>query len=303
MDIEEIREAEPRFNVDFEEEIREKKLTSEAVSAFQKVIYAYFRKHGRRLPWRETNDPYHILVSEIMLQQTQVERVTEKYEEVIKAFPDFSSLARAPLHEILKLWQGLGYNRRAIALKKIAETVVAEYDGSLPSHPDILISLPGIGRYTASAIAAFAFNQPTVIIETNIRTVFIHFFFQERNEIKDTEILPLVETTIDRTNPRMWYYALMDYGAMLKKQYQNPNRRSVHYHKQAPFEGSNRQLRGLILKELTRARSMSERELVEALKKEPERIKEMLIQLQKEGFIQKNGINYQIIACQPEEYS
>jgi len=295
MDFEEIAQAERTFGSDFEQSIREKLLTSDAVFAFQKIIYAYYHEHARRLPWRETNKPYHILVSEIMLQQTQVERVTEKYDEFIKAFPDFHAVAKAPLQEILKVWQGLGYNRRAIALKKSAELVVTTYNGTLPSRPDVLMTLPGIGRYTASAIATFAFNQPTVFIETNIRTVFIHFFFQNRSGIKDSEILPLVEQTLDTSNPRTWYYALMDYGAMLKKRYQNPNRKSAHYHKQTPFKGSNRQLRGMILQALTRGPGMSERELIQTLKMDPERVKSTLIHLHDEGFIKKNAKSYRIV--------
>ena len=269
-------------------------LTAAAIRRFQNRIYAHYHEHGRKLPWRETSNPYHILISEIMLQQTQVERVTGKYVEFISAFPDFHALAQAPLQKILTVWHGLGYNRRALALKKIAEIVVTSYNGSLPSSPEVLQTLPGIGTYTASALAAFAFNQPTVFIETNIRTVFIHFFFQNKSGVKDSELRPLVETTLDASHPRRWYYALMDYGVMLKKQYKNTNRRSAHYHKQTPFKGSNRQLRGMILKMLTHETSMSERELVHTLKTEPSRVKDILIQLQTEGFIRKNGTNYLI---------
>jgi len=294
MKIEELAEAESTFVSEFGQSTSKKVLTGAAIHAFQDIIYAYYQNHGRRLPWRETNDPYHILVSEIMLQQTQVERVIEKYEEFIKAFPDFHSLAQAPLHTILEVWQGLGYNRRAIALKKIAEIVVSTYGGMLPSRPEVLMTLPGIGRYTASAIATFAFNQPIVFIETNIRTVFIHFFYQNQSNVKDSELLPLVEQTLDTANPRIWYYALMDFGAMLKKRYQNPNRRSAHYHRQTPFKGSNRELRGLILKALTRQTSISEHELVETLTLDPERIKSALIQLHDEGFIKKSGNTYRI---------
>ncbi len=275
------------------EQLGDKGTLSEAdIHAFQTIIYAYYNERGRQLPWRETSDPYHILVSEIMLQQTQVERVTEKYDTFIKAFPDFQALAQAPLHEILRVWQGLGYNRRAIALKKIAEIVVTTYNGRLPSDPEVLKTLPGIGKYTASAIVTFAFNHQTVFIETNIRTVFIHFFFPDKSEIKDSVILPLVEQTCNRSNPRAWYYALMDYGAMLKKQYQNPNRKSAHYHKQTPFKGSNRELRGMILKSLTRHSIMSERELVQTLGIDLRRIKNILSPLQDEGFIRRNGSEY-----------
>ncbi|HID20498.1 MAG TPA: A/G-specific adenine glycosylase [Methanophagales archaeon] len=294
MGVEENSRAERALISDFALSIRKNKLTADAIHAFQNSIYAYYHEYGRKLPWRETNNPYHILVSEIMLQQTQVERVIEKYNEFITAFPDFHSLAQAPLQEILKVWHGLGYNRRALALKKIAEIVVTTYNGTLPSSLDVLMKLPGIGKYTASAITTFAFNHPTVFIETNIRTVFIYFFFHDKDEINDSEIVPLVEKTLDTEHPRTWYYALMDYGVMLKKQYQNPNRRSAHYHKQTPFKGSNRQLRGMILKALTRESSMSERELVQTLKTDPERVKSILVQLQNEGFIRKSRNNYRI---------
>lgn len=269
-------------------------LPEAVVRTFQNLVYAYYENHGRKLPWRETRDPYRILVSEIMLQQTQVERVIGKYEAFIDAFPDFHALAQAPLQEILQVWQGLGYNRRAIALKRIAEIVVANYQGMLPSQPDELVKLPGIGSYTASAIAAFAFDLPVVFIETNIRTVFIRCFFHDRSEVSDSEIRPLIDQTLDTAHPRTWYYALMDYGAMLKQQHPNPSRKSAHYHKQAPFKGSNRELRGMILRTLTRERALSERKLIQTLAMEPERVKRTLTQLQDEGFIKKHGNRYSI---------
>jgi A/G-specific adenine glycosylase len=229
-----------------------------------------------------------------MLQQTQVERVIEKYQRFISAFPDFSSLSQASLHDILSIWQGLGYNRRAIALKQIAHEVITKYDGILPFSADILIQLPGIGKATASAIAAFAFNQPAVFIETNVRRVFIHFFFQDRDNVKDSELLPLIERALDQDNSRQWYYALMDYGVMLKKAFGNPNRKSFHYQRQTPFQGSQRQLRGLVLKVVLQAPKITETDIVKNLKKEPEKIKDVIEQLQKEGFIRKERNTYSI---------
>ena len=143
---------------------------------FRKMVLTYYADHGRDLAWRTTTDPYRILVSEIMLQQTQVERVTVKYPAFIAAFPDFPSLAGAPLSDVLAVWQGMGYNRRAISLQKCARRVVEEYDTSLPQDPEVLETFPGIGRATAASICAFAFNMPVIFIETNIRRVFIHFF-------------------------------------------------------------------------------------------------------------------------------
>lgn len=269
-------------------------LTPEAIAAFQEVIYHHYRQHARQFPWRRTDNPYHILVSEIMLQQTQTDRVLEKYEPFLRAFPDFPSLAKAPLKEVLKIWQGLGYNRRALALKKIAQRVAAEFHGNLPSRVEVLMTFPGIGRTTSSAVVTFAFNKPTVFIETNIRRVFIHFFFQNQANIKDSEILPVVEKTLDTSKPREWYYALMDYGAILTNKHGNPNRRSAHYRKQGRFQDSNRQIRGMILKALIKESPISEAELVQRLKFSPARVKPNLIQLQKEGFIRNRGNRFAI---------
>jgi len=265
-----------------------------AIRKFQREIYRHYCEHGRKMPWRMTYDPYCILVSEIMLQQTQVQRVMGKYEQFTKVFPDFPSLTRSPLRLILREWQGLGYNRRAIALKQIAQRVVKEFHGNLPASVETLTTFPGIGRATASAITAFAFHEPTVFIETNIRRVFIHCFFHDKSNIKDTEILPLVEKTLDTSNPREWYYALMDYGVMLKQKYENPNRRSAHYQRQSPFQGSNRQVRGMILKVLTRESCVSEPEIVQKLQIIPEKVKKNLNQLLKEGFIKRRRGKYTI---------
>jgi len=264
------------------------------VQTFRKSIWDYYENHGRTLPWRNTRNPYHILVSEIMLQQTQVGRVIEKYEQFLSAFPDFTSLAQAPLRKVLAIWQGMGYNRRAIALKRIAVEVMTSYNGILPSSEEILLKLPGIGKATASSIAAFAFNTPSVFIETNIRRVFIHFFFDDRENIRDADILPLVAKTLDTTNPREWYYALMDYGSLLKTTTQNPNRKSAHYTRQPSFEGSRRQLRGKILKMILANLSITESSLVNHAGQSPEIIREVLRQLQKEGFITKTGKRFAV---------
>jgi A/G-specific adenine glycosylase len=274
--------------------ISTQKASAAGIKRFQKTIWEHYRKDARILPWRKTRNPYRILVSEIMLQQTQVERVKEKYQTFIRQFPDFASLAKAPLTDVLSTWQGLGYNRRAIALKQIAQAVISKYDGILPSSVDMLLQLPGIGKATASAVAAFAFNQPTIFIETNIRRVFLHFFFHDRLNVHDRELLPLVEKSVDQSNPREWYYALMDYGAMLKKQVVNPNRRSLHYQRQAPFEGSQRQLRGFILREILEAPGLTESAIIKKCKKEPHEVQDVLEQLRQEGFIRKIKNRYVI---------
>jgi A/G-specific adenine glycosylase len=257
------------------------------IVSFQQLIYGYYREHGRSLPWRETFDPYAILVSEVMLQQTQVDRVREKYRAFLAAFPGFADLARAELSQVLSVWQGLGYNRRAVSLRLCAQAVVERFAGSLPEKIEDLESLPGIGPYTARAVAAFAFGRSMPFIETNIRSVFIHHFFPDRDAVKDSEILPLVECTLDSQRPRDWYYALMDFGAWLKKTRGNPSRMSAHHVRQSPFRGSNREQRSLILRSILAAPGVTEAELVKALAGEAASVSRNLMQLECEGFIRQ----------------
>lgn len=217
--------------------------------AFTKQLYSFFKENKREFPWRKTSDPYRIMVSEYMLQQTQVSRVTEKYPLFLKTFPTIESLSSASKKEVLHAWQGLGYNRRALYLHTAAKKIVQEWKGSVPKDPSVLQTLPGIGENTAGSICAFAFNLPVIFIETNIRSVFIHTFFKERETVDDTEIIPLIEKTIDTKNPKKWYSALMDYGTYLKKQQNNPSRKSIHHIKQSSFKGSIREIRGYIIKQ------------------------------------------------------
>ncbi|HSW64445.1 MAG TPA: winged helix-turn-helix transcriptional regulator [Dissulfurispiraceae bacterium] len=268
---------------------------AESIRSFRRTVRAFYQKNRRDMPWRETADPYHIVVSEIMLQQTQVERVHDKYLFFVKALPDFSSLAQAPLQQVLALWQGLGYNRRAIALKKIAGLIISQFDGELPSSVDMLRRLPGIGHATASSIAAFAFNVPTAFIETNIRRVFIHHFFDDRLDVHDSEIMPLVSAALDRRNPREWYYALMDYGSALKKQIPNPNRRSVHYVRQSRFEGSSRQKRGAVLKFLLNHPGCSADDIADRLGIAPADILHILQKLVAENFLAYIRKRYHVV--------
>jgi A/G-specific adenine glycosylase len=270
-------------------------LTDEAIAAFQKHVLSFYERHGRHeMLWRHTDDPYRILVSEIMLQQTQVERVAVKYPAFIEAFPDAAALARAPQSTVLAAWLGMGYNRRAIALKKCAEKMADEFGGTLPRDPEVLATFPGIGPATASSICAFAFNQPVVFIETNIRRVFIHSFFPDKESVTDKEILPLVERALDRDEPRVWYWALMDLGTELKKQMPNPNRKSAAYTKQAPFEGSDRRIRGMILKFLIEKSPSREKAIVDCVREEPARVRRILAALEKEGFIRKSKTGYRL---------
>ncbi|MCX6688331.1 MAG: A/G-specific adenine glycosylase [Methanoregula sp.] len=265
-------------------------LTDDECRSFQQEVLSFYQVHGRHdMCWRHTTDPYQIVVSELMLQQTQVERVSIKFPRFIARFPDFATLAAAPLHEILTIWQGMGYNRRALYLKRCAEIVTHDHHGVLPADVEALVTLPGIGRATASSIAAFAFNMPVVFIETNIRRVYIHHFFPERETITDNEILPLVAQTLYRKNPRVWYWALMDWGAALKKTITNPNRRSAHYTRQAPFAGSDREIRGRIVRQLVTGAGMNEDELLVYLKEDAGRVGEILATLEREGLVVREG--------------
>lgn len=254
-------------------------------ATFSAIVKNYYKKYGRDLPWRHTTDPYRIVVSEIMLQQTQVSRVLIKYPEWLKKFPTWKSLALASTADVIKSWQGLGYNRRALALKKIAEKVVGEYKDRLPNNPEVLETFPGIGPATARSICAFAFNLPVVFIETNIRRVYIHHFFGDQLKVADTELLPLIEKTLDRKNSREWYWALMDYGSYLVKQVENPNRKSKHYSKQSKFEGSRRQVRGEILKLLKFQSSVTVQQVEKLFPERYGEVEAAFRQLVQEGFI------------------
>lgn len=228
-------------------------LTAEERREFQNTILSHYELHGRDFPWRNTQNPYEILVSEIMLQQTQTDRVVPKYIAWLRKFPSVRELASASLCDVLAAWNGLGYNRRARFLQETCKIIDSDYDGKFPEDPAVLVSFPGIGNYTAKAVATFSFNRPEIFIETNIRSVFIFFFFADEKNVSDAELLPLIEQVVDYENPRIWYYALMDYGAVLKRHVKNPNRQSRHYSKQSKFDGSFRQARGAVIRCLTSA--------------------------------------------------
>jgi len=260
-------------------------LTSGEASTFRRTVYDYYRRCGRRLPWRSRKDPYGILVSEFMLQQTQAERVASFYPLFLKAFPSFRALAHAELREVLRAWQGLGYNRRAVLLQRLSREVIERHAGRLPVSFEELIKLPGIGKATAGALLAFAFNKPAVFIETNIRSVFLHHFFPRQKNVSDEDLLPLVSSALDTKNPRRWYWALMDYGVFLKKRYANPSRRSAHHARQLPFEGSDRQLRGKLTRLLLGRRKVGLTECKKALSCPQARFLRIKEKLRRDGLL------------------
>lgn len=266
---------------------------------FRQKVWQHYHAHARNhLPWRQLQaaggglDPYGVLVSEFMLQQTQVSRVAPKYVQFMRRFPNLQALACAPLAAVLQQWSGLGYNRRAQYLWHTAQQVVAEYNGQLPGTVDALRRLPGIGPNTAGAIVAYAFNQPAPFIETNIRTVYIHHFFSKAATVPDRAILSLVQRDLAATpNPRQWYWALMDYGTYLKQTHGNLSQKSSQYRPQPAFNGSRRQIRGQVLRLLATgpcSKQTLQKQIPDA------RLGEVLATLSQEGLIQKSAKTFRL---------
>ncbi len=246
------------------------------------------------MPWRDTSDPYRILVSEIMLQQTPVARVLPKYRRFLERWPDVESLAAASLREVLDAWRGLGYYRRGRALLDIARRVVDRYGGRIPRTETELKTFPSVGDATAAAVMSFAYSVPVLYLETNIRGVYIYFFFHDRVLVPDRRIKSIAEAALDRDDPRGWHYALMDYGAMLKRRVANPGRRSAGHARQRPYEGSDRQVRGRILARLIENGECRIDLLVRDLPFERSRIETCARRLAAEGLIAERSDRYRI---------
>lgn len=260
---------------------------------FIDIVWNFYEHAGRHdLPWRVDTSPYSVLVSELMLQQTQVSRVLPKYQIFMKQFKTIDALAATPLSRVLVAWQGLGYNRRAKMLHQTAKMIVRDYDGVFPVTYQELMELPGVGPYTAGAIMAFAYNDGVPIIETNIRTVYLYHFFKQKDTVTDKEIETLVVKTLDAIRPREWYWALMDYGAHLKRLHGSQNSRSKHYVKQSKFAGSDREIRGAIVRTLAHKRH-TEQALIRTLSQfSTSRLTLQLQALIQEGMIQKRDQSY-----------
>lgn len=257
------------------------------IEDFKAEVWERGRQLYREMPWREDTRPYYVLVSELMLQQTQVERVMPKFQAFTERFPDEKSLAQAPLADVLLQWNGLGYNRRAKFLWQATQKITVEFGGRFPSDYDGLISLPGVGKNTAGAILAYVFNQPALFIETNVRTVLFHHFFPGDEKVDDKQLIDILEKVIDTEHPREFYWALMDYGTYLKKNRVGNVARSKHYRKQSALKGSVREVRGQIIRSL-----LAVEKTVDNLQKElgpDERFEPALLGLRRDGLVQQKG--------------
>lgn len=261
--------------------------------AFRRLVWDHYKKQGRHaLPWRRTRNAYKILVSEVMLQQTQVERVIPYYKAWVKRWPTARSLASAPLSDVLKAWQGLGYNRRAKALHECAKELAKRT--TFPKTKTELIKLPGIGDYTASAVLCFAYGQPELLMETNIRTAITHHFFADKKEVHDAEIREVLASLASRENSRQWNLALMDYGAHLKRTGVKLNSKAKGYRKQSKFAGSDREVRGAIVRALSIAPT-SRQKLTRLLGvKRSEQVRTQLKKLEKEALVVRKGSLYSL---------
>lgn len=273
-------------------------LQAQDIEAFRCKVLQEGARLYRDLPWRTTRDPYAIWISEVMLQQTQVSRVLERWEAWLETFPRVEALAAASTADVLEKWQGMGYNRRALALKRAAEIIEQDYAGSFPQESKLLEALPGIGPATAAGIRAFAFDLPGCYLETNVRSVILHELLRDYDEVSDKTVSALVSLSCPQTGLRSWYYAMLDYGAYLKSKFPNPSRRSKHHSVQSKFEGSKRQKRSFLLRAvLSEPKGLSLSELSLRLARHErsagrkeldlEETRTLLLDLVKEGFMQE----------------
>jgi A/G-specific adenine glycosylase len=263
---------------------------SNAKKIISRALKPFYTEGFREMPWRSDTSAYSVFVSEIMLQQTQVPRVLQKFPPFVRRFSGFDALAAASLSDVYPLWQGLGYNRRAKWMRDAALMIRDRFGGVLPDRREDLESLPGIGPHTAAAMIVYAYNKPELFIETNVRTVFIHHFFSGIDDVSDKDIRALVERTIDKKNPRAWYWAVMDYGTQLKQTHGNISRRSSIYKKQSPFKGSDREIRGEILRTISAVSRASFTDIC-ADTEEEDRYRAILDELCEEGIVrEKKGV-------------
>jgi A/G-specific adenine glycosylase len=262
-----------------------KPITTQRIQSFRAKLLRFYRTQGRDLPWRRTTDPYCICVSELMLQQTQVERVLPKYQAWLANWPDWAALSRATNRELLAAWSGLGYNRRALYLGKLAQAIMTKYKGAMPDEAEQLRALPGIGPYTANAILIFAFNRPTITIDTNIRKVLLYEFGLPAGTPK-RELEALAQRALPRGRARDWHNALMDY-ARIRLPRRIPSIPALS--RQSRFEGSLRQIRGEIVRQLTSRKSVTVSRIAKALGRSEEDVRRATEALQRDGVVVLSG--------------
>jgi len=287
-------------------------LSQEKVKQFQKKILTWYEEHKRPLPWRDVpygtslqDRAYRVFISEVMSQQTQIARVISKYELWMKAFPTVEDLSQAKVADVLQHWSGLGYNRRALNLKKAAEIIVKNFNGKFPTTEKELMQLPGIGKYTARAILCFAFDEQVAVVDTNIRKVIMtqilnlpvisskarnqneithHFVLRDDKKIDEKELETIAQMLLPVGRAYDWNQALMDYaGAVLKNE-------KISILKQSKFIGSHRYYRGQILKKLLEKQAIYVSELGFLIKKDHTIsddlwLQSLLQELVSEGFI------------------
>jgi A/G-specific adenine glycosylase len=233
--------------------------TQESIERFQKKIMLWWSKNARDLPWRINPAPYQVLVSEIMLQQTQVNRVIPKYEGFMREFPTLEALAAAETKRLLTIWSGLGYNRRALWLREAANQIIER--GGFPQEVQELRALKGIGPYTSRSILIFAFNKDLAAVDTNIRRVMIAYGFATE-KMTECQLQDVADSLLLRGHSRDWHNALMDYGSdVLTSNQTGISPKS----KQLRFKGSTRQIRGAIIRILTDSDSMTSEQLYSQL--------------------------------------
>ncbi len=261
--------------------------TKKSILALQREVKKHYKKEGRHtLPWRVVQTPYTVFISECMLQQTPVDRVIPKFKTFARAFPSFSLLGNAGLSEVYARWQGLGYNRRAKYVRDAAKILSEKYGGVLPKSKEDLMRLPGVGPYTAGAILAFAYGNPDAFVETNIRTAVIYHVYPKKKNVPDVAILRVLEKIKPAKGKaaKEWYAALMDYGTHLKRSGVKLNHKSAGYVKQKAFKGSQREVRGAVIREIHKT-SLTAAALYKKLPFEKTNIKNVLKNLNSEGLI------------------
>ena len=277
------------------------------IEKIQEAVLCWYEKNGRKLPWRETTDPYKILVSEMMLQQTQVDRVIPKYNAFLEEFPTTQTLATAATADVLRMWSGLGYNRRALYLQKCARAIEAEHKGIFPEKENELQELPGIGPYTRAAVVSFAFNKNIAVIDVNIELLYKRIFYNKAENVQ-----AIAQTLLPKERSRDWHNALMDIGALfctaknpkcndcpLSKFCASANKKERHEatrekKKVVPFKESDRIVRGTVLKLLTKENNQEitkvyKQLLEQNIKREKEKFEEIVLQLEKDGLVKREN--------------